>query len=296
MTSSLAKVNVQNAEVVCDVLDRAAHANLNSPQRNGSVIDLPHHGQLLITGDLHDARINFAKVLSLAALGQSPDRHVILQEMVHGENLVNGVDLSYRMLVEAAALSLQYPQQVHTLLANHELAQINGDDISKHGVSSVDAFNDGIDFVFGDDGDAVRKAIIRYVKSFALAVRCANGIMCCHSLPHQRHREKFDPMVLTRTPNDHDLYGPKGSAYLMVWGRNIAQNWASDLASLWGCDEFVMGHQPAEMGYECAGDTMLILNSDHSHGVALPIDLAQRYNRVELIDQIIPLAAVAGTQ
>jgi hypothetical protein len=55
---------------------------------------------------------------------------------------------------------------------------------------------------------------------------------------------------------------------------------------------FVLGHQHADMGWEEIGESVLILNSDHDHGVALPVDLSKRYTRDELIEQILPLAAV----
>ncbi len=294
MADSSSTLNVQDGASVCQVLDRAAEANLNSPLRAGSVVGLGEEGTLLVTGDLHDQRVHFAKIRKLAALDKSPHHHLLLQELVHGERLVNGLDLSYRTLAEAADLALRYPGQVHVLLANHELAQINGDDISKNGISSVGAFDQGLDYVFGEDADDVREAIVRYVQSLPLALRCANGVMCCHSLPSQFHRSRFDPMVLTRVPTDDDYRGPAGSAYLLVWGRNIAQTWADDLASLWNAELFLLGHQPAEMGYELAGDTMVILNSDHEHGVVVPVDLSTRPTRAELVDQILPLAAMSG--
>jgi hypothetical protein len=47
------------------------------------------------------------------------------------------------------------------------------------------------------------------------------------------------------------------------------------------------------MGYEVEGDSMLILASDHSHGVALPIDLGKHYASIDdLIGEIVPLASI----
>jgi hypothetical protein len=149
-----------------------------------------------------------------------------------------------------------------------------------------------LDYVFDEQAEEVRAALHEYVYSYPLAVRCNNGVFCSHSLPTPRKRERFDPMVINRHLTDGDLAGPNGDAHLMVWGRNLSQAWADDLAALWSCELFVLGHQQAEMGYELCGDTMLILASDHEHGVALPIDLARSYSRTELVDDIIHLAAV----
>ena len=55
---------------------------------------------------------------------------------------------------------------------------------------------------------------------------------------------------------------------------------------------FVMGHQPAEMGYFALGESMLVIGSDHDHGQGLPIDLARRYQRDDLVRELVPLASV----
>jgi len=286
-------VDPQNATQVIDTLREATELNLSHDRRHGATVELGSSGRLLVGGDVHDHRVNYDKLVKLARLGESTDHHLLIQEVVHGEQLVNGVDFSYRLLVETARLQVRYPAQVHVLLSNHELAQVNGEDIMKHGISSIEAFDDGLDYVFDDRADEVREAIHEYVYSYPLAVRCANGVLCAHSLPTPRKREQFDPMIISRELTGEDLIGPAGDAHLMVWGRNLSQTWADDLAALWNCQLFVLGHQQAEMGYELCGDTMLILASDHEHGVALPIDLSRTYSRAELIDEIIPLAAVS---
>ncbi|MHB1156523.1 MAG: metallophosphoesterase [Phycisphaerales bacterium] len=299
MTDSISALNIQNADAVCDLFDRAAQAALDDPKRKGSSVFLPQlpgqlPGALLITGDLHDHRINLRKIINLADLSHNPARHLVMQELIHGPRLVNGMDLSYRTSAQVAELQLQYPGRVHVLLGNHELSQIGGVDIAKHGVSVVDAFHAGLDYVFGDDADRVHEAYTRWVKTNLLAVRCANGLFCSHSLPAGFKAKLFDPAVLERLPTDVDYSMPNGSAHLLVWGRNIDAQWAKDLAKMWDVEQFVLGHQPAEMGYEEHGENMLILASDHDHGVALPIDLSRHYTRAELLEQIIPLAAVGS--
>jgi len=293
MTSSSGNPDLRNPGVVIDLFTTVAEQNRAFDRRTGAVIDLADQGHMLITGDLHDHRVNFQKALRYANLAKMPGNHLLLQELIHGERLINGMDLSYRTAAEAAALQRDYPGRVHVLLSNHELAQINGEDIAKHGISSLDAFHAGLEYVFGDEANAVHDAYAEWVRSLPLAVRCENGVFCSHSLPAPRRRNDFDPMVLTRELTDADLSGPDGSAHLMVWGRNLAQGWADDLATLWNTGQFVLGHQHAEMGYEMCGETMLILASDHDHGVCLPINLAQPYTRAELVDAIIPLAALA---
>lgn len=283
--------DLRDARIVAGLFDQAAQANLQSPLRLGSVIGLPDRGSVLMTGDLHDHGPNLQRILRLADLDREPDRYLILHEVVHGPHLVNGCDLSIRTLAKVASLILRFPQRVHLMLANHELAQLGGEGILKGGVSVVEAFDKGVAFIYGDEATFVNQALQRFIRSLPLTVRCANGIFCCHSLPSPRHLAGFDTSVIRRVPTDADL-APTGHAYNMVWGRKHTQELATALGTAWDAKVFVMGHQPAEMGYDTQGDSMLILASDHEHGVALPIDLSQSYTRDALIDRIIPLVSV----
>jgi hypothetical protein len=285
-------IDTQDQAIVMETFERAAEANLNAGRRKGSALDLPDHGRLLMSGDLHDHGLNFLRLMKLADLDASPDHHLILHEIVHGPGLVNGCDLSVRMLVRVAALKLAYPDQVHLLQANHDLAQMLGESILKDGTSVVESFDAGLDYLYDDQADDVRAAMNRFIRSYLLAVRCANGIFTSHSLPSPRKMGEFDPGVLDRVPSEADME-QHGSAYKMVWGRRHTQELDDTPGKAWGVKMFIMGHQPAEMGYEAPGDTMLILASDHDHGVALRIDLGCcDYDQEKLINQIVPLAAV----
>lgn len=287
-----AGLDLQDAAVVAGVLDRAAEANLAEPTRRGSTAHLPAGLNLLMTGDLHDHGLNLQRILKLAALHRGPRHHVVLHEIIHGPNLVNGRDLSIRTLARVAHLKVRHPEQVHLLQANHELAQYGRRGISKEGVDVVAAFEDGVHFIYADDAEAVLAAMRRFIASLLLAVRCPNGVLCSHSVPSPRKLEQFDPSVIDRTPTDEDL-APQGSAYLMVWGRNHTPELADRLARAWDAKLFVMGHQPAEMGYQIETRSMLVLASDHSHGVALPIHTSRAYDLDRLIESMVPLASVA---
>jgi hypothetical protein len=178
------------------------------------------------------------------------------------------------------------------MLGNHELAQLAGEGIIKNSTSVVDVFNEGIEFLYADNAQKVCDAMNGFIRSMLLAVRCPNSIICSHSLPSPQRLGDFDPSVIDRDLTDQDL-AYRGSAYDMAWGRNHTQLLADDLADDWNVRLFIMGHQPADMGYEIQGDSMLILASNHSHGMALPIDLAGDYHTIDdLISQIIPLASV----
>jgi len=284
-------LNLEHPDVARDLFERAADALINHKRRNGAVVDLPAKGRLLMTGDLHDHGLNFQRILKLAKLHKRKDQYLILHEIIHGPARVNDRDLSVRTLLRVAALLLDHPDQVLLMLGNHELAQLGGEGIMKAGHSVVEAFDAGVDFLYADDADEVRAAMNAFIESMLLAVRCENGVFCSHSLPSPRNIERFDLDVINRVPTEDDL-AISGSAYDMVWGRHHTQKLADELAEAWGAQVFVMGHQPAEMGYEEEGESMLVINSDHDHGMALPIELGERYTRDELVERLVPLNGV----
>ncbi|MEM8782886.1 MAG: hypothetical protein AAGE65_08510 [Planctomycetota bacterium] len=285
-------LDLTDAASVVAYLHRAAELCRDQPQRRGNSIHLGDAGRLVVTGDLHDHGPNLKRILKLADLDAGPDQHLILHEVIHGENLLQGTDLSIRTLARVAEVKVNYPTQVHLLQSNHELAQRLGESILKDGVSSVDAFDDGLTYLYGQDADEVTDAVNAYVDALALCVRCVNGVFVAHSLPAPRRIEAFDKTVIDRSLTEDDLR-PKGSAYDMVWGRYHNRKITRELAEAWGASVFLLGHQPAEMGYEPLADIALILASDHGHGQACVVDLAESYDRDQLIERLVPLNGIS---
>lgn len=291
MQPSDVQVDLGDPDAVIAVLDAAAEAGLAADHRRGSVAALPACGHLVITGDLHDHSRNLRAALKLADLGAGPDRYLVLHELIHGPDLVNGLDLSIRTLVRVAAIKAAFPEQVLLLLSNHELAQRNGEDILKGGVSVVRRFEEGVGFVYGRRADAVLEAMGRYVASLLLAVRCANGLFIAHSLPAPSDLAAFDPGVIDRALTEADLRDG-GSASMLVWGRRHDDAVTEALAAAWAVDLFVVGHQPVMSGFETVGSRMLVIASDDGHGVAVPVDLSARYSLESLCDRVRRLAGV----
>ncbi|BAM04640.1 metallophosphoesterase [Phycisphaera mikurensis] len=289
-------LDLSNADAVIDVFHAAAEACRRDPKRRGSTIHLGDTGRLLVTGDLHDDMNNFRRIVRFAGLDtaspEDPDLpHLVLHEVIHGEASFNGEDLSVRMLARVAALKARFPEHVHVLLSNHELAQLLGEGIVKQGASVVEAFDDGVEFLYQDRAGEVREAINAYVRAMPLCVRGALGVLVAHSLPAPRAIERFDKGILDRELEMDDLE-PRGSAYEMVWGRYQNKKVTEELADAWGVDVFLLGHQPADFGTEPLCDNGIILASDHSHGVLLPVDLSKAVRRNQLMDRVVALAGV----
>ncbi|MEM1446191.1 MAG: hypothetical protein AAGF84_09065 [Planctomycetota bacterium] len=284
-------LDLADAASVAAYLHRCAELCLDQPQRRGSSIYLGSTGRLVVTGDLHDNGPNLQRIVHLAELDTNPDHHVILHEVIHGENLLHDADLSIRTLARVAELKVRHPNQVHLMQSNHELAQRLDESILKDGVSSVDAFNEGLNYLYNEHAEDVAESVNAYVDALALCVRCDNGVFIAHSLPAPRRIEDFDKAVIDRVPTEEDLR-PRGSAYDMVWGRYHNRKITNELADAWGASAFLLGHQPADMGYEELADNALILASDHGHGQACVVDLSESYTRDQLIERLVPLNSI----
>jgi hypothetical protein len=212
-------------------------------------------------------------VLELARLDASPDHHVILHELIHGESLTGGMDTSYRMLVRVAELVLAYPTQVHPLLANHELAQACKLRISKGSGEQVQLFLDGLDWVFGDEAQQVSDAVDHFIRAMPLAVRTESGLFCAHSTPAPFEVEAFDVGALDRglDPDRYDDHD--GLAWQFTWGRGQTPESSRRVAERLGARLMVCGHAYVEQGAEAVSRELLLLNSDHARGVAVEIPL-----------------------
>ena len=282
--------DLRDPATVISFFEWAAKANMETPGRTGCVVDLPDHGQLLMSGDLHDNTPNLRKLLLLADLAAA-DHHLVLHEVIHSGRRVSGMDLSIRILAQVARLKLQYPDRIHVMAGNHEWAQLMGSGILKGGTDVVEAFSRGVEYLYGEQAEAVTEAMNRFIRTMLLAVRCANGILCTHSLPSPRRIDGFDDTILERMPTRVD-FKRDGPVYELVWGRNHDEFVAEEIGEAWEADMFIMGHQPAGIGYDIEGYNMLILASDHDHAMALPIDLSRKYDIDTLIHALVPLASV----
>jgi hypothetical protein len=263
---SVVRVDARDAAAVTEVLLAAAESMRTAEGRRGATQWIPSRGTLLATGDLHDNLAHLQAVLELARLDASPDHHVILHELIHGESLTGGMDTSYRMLVRVAELVLAYPTQVHPLLANHELAQACKLRISKGSGEQVQLFLDGLDWVFGDEAQQVSDAVDHFIRAMPLAVRTESGLFCAHSTPAPFEVEAFDVGALDRglDPDRYDDHD--GLAWQFTWGRG-------QTPERLGARLMVCGHAYVEQGAEAVSPELLLLNSDHARGVAVEIPL-----------------------
>jgi hypothetical protein len=286
-----------DAASVINALRHGAAANRTCRCRRKSIEYIEPPGVLVATGDLHDNPVNYEKLLRIAGLTEdgapaASPKHLTLHEIIHSDKLINGMDLSYRALARVAALKARYPEHVHVLLGNHELAQLTNAGIVKDGVKSVEAFNKGVEYIFGGEAEHVIEAINEFIRSLPIALKVhtpRGDILCSHSLPPAAIMSRFDTTILSRDLADED-YQPRGAAHVMTWGRGYDAEGLEDLVERWGVWYFILGHEKAEHGVKFVPPNAIILNSDHERGVYLPIDLDSPARPEEALERVVPLA------
>ncbi len=279
-------------QAIIDLLKQGAQANNADQFRKGNLLSLPAEGTLVATGDIHGHRRNFERIVAFADLPANPDRHIILQEIIHGGTEdSDGGCLSYKLLFDAVRYKLKFPDRVHFIMGNHDTAFINDSEVMKNGREMNRAMRLALEREFSEAADDIRLAMKQFLLSQPLAVRTENRIWLSHSLPADRYLEKFDPQVLHKNLEVNDCVKP-GSAYILTWGRKQGRLVLDKMAEIFDVDIFILGHQAQPQGWSKAGENLIIIASDHNHGCLLPIDLAKPCNIENLIESIVPLASI----
>jgi hypothetical protein len=242
---------------------RAAELTRNAPGRTGSIIDLDDDAEdVLVVGDLHGHIHTFARALKLAALDRQPRRHVVFQELVHDPRIDpdSGIDQSHRLVDLVCALRCQYPGRVHLILGNHELSELTGRSIGKSGVQLNELFRAGVARSYGETAKAILDAYKELFAALPLAVRTANRVLVCHTLPNGTDLDRLDlDLVRTGAWTPESLHRG-GTIYALTWGRDTSPETADRFAAMIDADLFVCGHQPCEAGFLQANHRQLILD------------------------------------
>ena len=280
------------APEMIELFKKGMELNYSAKYRRGNIIHLPDAGELIITGDLHGHRRNFEKIVTFADLENNPQRHVVFQEILHGgpEDGQGGC-LSFKLLFDAIRYQLEFGDQVHLILGNHDTAIVSDIDIMKMGREMTRAMQAAMKRQFGGEYVSVYLALTEYLVSQPLAVRCANRIWASHSLPPDSDVDSFDTTVFGRHSQVSDMTRPN-PAYQLTWGRRHSEETLSTLAKMLDADLFILGHQPQPAGWARVADNTVIIASDHNHGAVISFDLEKSYTIDELIRCILPLAAI----
>lgn len=244
------------------ILRQAVVAFRDTPGRMGRFLQLPAAAEVLVAGDMHGSVENFRLLLKQADLARQPTRHLVLQEVVHGPfRYPGGGDKSHQLLDLIAALKCQFPQRVHFLLGNHELAQWQNQRIGKGDVDQNDLFRAGVGEAYGSRAAEVYTCYLDLFAASNLLVRTPNRVILSHSLPTPRSLPNFDLGKVKQEELKPEDLVLGGWLHSLVWGRDTSEANASAFLDKVDGDLLITGHIPCEQGYSVPNARQIILDA-----------------------------------
>jgi hypothetical protein len=285
--------SIEYIERTIAAYNAATEANQQTPGRVGNIVEITAEmaDEVMITADLHGHRMNFNAIRTKAALADHPRRHLVLQEVCHGgppSPSGNGC-MSYTMLEDVARLKAEFPQQVHFILSNHELAELTDYPILKAKKMLNVMFRMGLQEMYGPATDKVREAYLAFLRSCPLAVRLPDvSVFICHSLPERVDVGGFDTAIFDRASSESDM-GNQGGVFALVWGRDYRAANARAFAELVGARLLIHGHDPCPDGFKVPNDTQIILDCCGAKPHYLTLSTSEEIAHAEAVKQITPL-------
>lgn len=269
--------------------DQAAEANRQTPGRRGNLVALTSElaDEILVTGDLHGNRRNFNLISRLAALDRNPRRHLVLQEVCHGGPTYaqNGGCMSHTILEDVARLKCQYPERVHFILGNHELAELTDYPIQKNRQLLNLQFRLGLRQMYGPAAEKIHEAYRRFFQTCPLAVELPQGIFISHSTPGDVAEAGFDASVFTR-PLVAEDYAERGDVARLVWGRDYRTANAQAFADMVGAKLLINGHEPCYEGFIAPNNLQIILDCCGQRAAYLLLPIGVDLTQDQLIDRV----------
>ncbi len=252
---------------VITTIRRAAELFRHTPGRSGSIITLAGASDVMVVGDLHGNIPAFKKALLAAALDRHPSRHLVLQELIHGPLSYpgDGGDRSHQLLDVVAALKCQYPERAHLILGNHELSELTGRVIGKDGETLNAKFMQGVITAYGAAANEIYESYKTLFAALPVAIRTANRVYVCHTVPDERDLESLDLDVLKAQEWPESAMKRRGTIYALTWGRDTTPETADRFAAMIDADFFVTGHQPCEEGFRQANHRQIIIDGTNPH-------------------------------
>jgi hypothetical protein len=238
-----------------------------TPGRSGGIITLDKADEVMVVGDLHGNISAFKEILALAALDRQPGRHLVLQELIHGPLTYpdDRGDRSHQLLDVFTALKCVYPDRVHHILGNHELSELTGRSIGKDGEGLNAKFRRGVETAYGSLAGDIHESYKALFGSLPLALRTANRVYVCHTLPDAIDLDTLDFELLKADSWPEEAMKRRGTIYALTWGRDTTPENADRFAARVDADFFVTGHQPCELGFRMANHRQIIIDGTNPY-------------------------------
>jgi hypothetical protein len=244
------------------IIRRAIDLSRATPGRVGGVVTLRDVTDVMVVGDLHGNTPAFKAVLDAAALSSNPGRHLVLQELIHGNRHYpdDQGDRSHQLVDLVSALKCRYPDRVHLILGNHELSELTGRVISKNDRTLNADFRLGIRTAYGERADAIYRAYLELFAALPLAVRTENRVFICHTIPDAPDLDRLDLELLKADTWPPEAMARRGTVYALTWGRDTSPETLDRFAAMVDADWFITGHQPCEEGFQQPNHRQIVID------------------------------------
>ena len=284
--------SIEYIEKIIATYEDAAAVNRRTLGREGNVVFLEPElaKEVMIAGDLHGHRRNFNRIRAVADLDAHPGRHLVLQEVCHGGPTypANGGCMSHTMLEDVAKLIVQYPERIHFLLGNHELAEMTEYPIQKNKQMLNLLFRLGLQQMYGPAADKVREAMVPFIQSCPLGVWMPGGILITHSIPEKVDAHRFDRTIFTRRLDPLEYY-ERTAVFDLVWGRDYREENAAAFARLMEAKVFINGHEPCPDGFAVPNTFQVILDCSGDKACYVVLTPDRHWTQAQVVERVRPL-------
>ncbi len=275
-----------------DDFQKATRHNAQTPGRQGSLVHLTveNADEVMITGDLHGNRRNFNLIRKIADLDHHPRRHLVVQEVCHGGMTYpqNGGCMSHTMLEEVARWKCEYPDRIHFLLGNHEIAEMTEYPIQKKSKMLNFLFRLGMQQMFGQAAEEIREAYVPFLLSSPVGIRLGENVLITHSIPQFVDERGFDTSIFDRELSWEDFL-EDAPVFQLLWGRDYRSRNAKAFAGLTNCDVLINGHEPCPEGCLVPNQYQVIVDSCNNEGKYLLLSTDRRWTHEAVVDELRPL-------
>ncbi|MDH3718646.1 MAG: metallophosphoesterase [Planctomycetota bacterium] len=280
---------IEYIEKVIETYDKAVVANANAERREGNIIELKARtaDEVMVTADLHGDRKNFNAIRHLANLAKHPGRHLVMQEVCHGGPTYPGSGgcMSHTMLEDVARLKTEFPEQVHFLMSNHEMAELMDYPIVKNQKMLNLLFRIGLQDQYGPAIEKVRDAYMPFIRTLPLAVRVEGGVWISHTLPENVDNVGMDLRLFDREITKQDLV-EHSPLFNFVWGRDFRQENADAFAKKVDANVLIHGHEPCPEGYHLPNTRQIILDSNGEKGSYVLLKVGEKVSQEQVVKRI----------
>jgi hypothetical protein len=196
--------------------------------------------------------------------------------------------MSHTLLEEVARLVVRYPDRVHFLLGNHELAEMTEYPIQKNRQMLNLLFRLGLQQMYGPAVEKIREAMARFIQSCPLGAWMPGGLLITHSIPEKVNTRRFDRTVFTRRLDPLE-YHEHTSVFDLVWGRDYREENAAGFARLMEAAVLINGHEPCPEGFSVPNRFQVILDCSGETGCYVILTPDRHWTQAEIVERIRPL-------